>query len=72
MNGNNVNIGYIFEYMSKNNLSKNQFCKLCGIGTTTFDRIVRGENFGIKSLLKIMKVIEIDIDYLFNKKERRQ
>ena len=56
----------VFEnYMKVNSLSKTKFCKICGIGVDTFNRIVSRQNFRLKALFKIAKVIKIEVWQMF-------
>ncbi len=64
---NEINISIIQNYMLKNKLTKTKFCKLCGISVAIFNKIIRNDlNFGIKSLFKIAKVLNIEIYELFD------
>lgn len=46
----------IFEnYKKENSLSKTKFCKICGIGVDTFNRIVSRQNFRLKAILRLQK-----------------
>lgn len=56
----------IFEnYMKEHNLTKTNFCKLCGINVSTFNRIVSRQNFRISALFKIAKVIKVEVFKMF-------
>lgn len=57
----------VFEnYMKEHNLTKTEFCKLCGIGVQTFNRIISRQNFRISALFKIAKVIKVEVWQMFN------
>lgn len=64
---NEINISIIQDYILKNKLTKTKFCKLCGIRVGIFNKIIKNDlNFGIKSLFKIAKVLNIEIYELFD------
>lgn len=63
--GNVVNTDKIKNYIKNTNLSQASFCKLCGIGTSTLQRIYAGRDCSLISLFKIAKTMGIPIHELF-------
>lgn len=57
----------IDNYLKENKISKTRFCKLCGISPYTLKKILNNENYEISALLKIAKVIEIQVYQMFCK-----
>ncbi|MBO5954844.1 MAG: helix-turn-helix transcriptional regulator [Clostridia bacterium] len=56
----------VFEnYMREHNLTKTQFCGLCGINVVTYNRIISRQNFRILALFKIAKVIKVEVWQMF-------
>ena len=55
----------IENYRKENNLTKKDFCKLCKIGTHTYQRLLTNQNFNITALIKIANVMNIHACKLF-------
>ena len=56
-----IKTNLIEEYITKNNLSKIEFCKRCNISYSVLKKILKNKkNFRINSLFKIAKEIDID------------
>lgn len=58
----------IVNYMNENGLSKTQFCKLCKISVSTFNRILNGENIRLISLFRIAKTMKVKLHQLCRQK----
>lgn len=56
-----INKKIIKEFMEENKLSKNKFCKLCGISVSTFNRIISNGNFRLSALFKIARVMDVQL-----------
>lgn len=63
-----VNTQKIIEYIDVNNLTKTDFCKLCKISISTFNRILSGKDFYLATLFKIAKIMQVNVCNLFNTK----
>lgn len=56
----------IYDYINKNNLNKNSFCKLCGISFSTLKKLLNNEfNIGYLTVLKVTKVLNVPINKYF-------
>ena len=62
---NKVNVKIIVEYLKENNLTRKEFCRQCRISTSTFYKIINGNDFGLQSLFRIAKRMDIRICELF-------
>ncbi len=63
-----INVGLISEYMSKNNLTKKEFCKKCGISLYLLNKIFnQQENANIVALFKIARIMNLPICEFFRK-----
>ncbi len=49
------------DYMRKNNLTKTEFCKLCGINKSTLSNIFNNKNVRLISALKIADTIKTSL-----------
>ena len=60
------NAEIILQYLHKNNLTKTQFCKRCGISVNTLNRILaRSSNMSLRVLIKILNEIKCDsVDFI--------
>ena len=62
------NIDLIENYIKKHNLSKKEFCRLCGISCFVLQKIFKQQNnINIIALFKIAKVLGIKISEIFKK-----
>lgn len=58
----------IESYLIKADISKTKFCKLCGISLRTLKKIMNNEkNYRIDALVKIAKVVKVQIYQMFYK-----
>ncbi len=56
----------IYNYISKNNLNKNSFCKLCKISFYTLKKLLNNEfNIGYLTVLKVTKVLNVPFNKYF-------
>lgn len=55
----------IENYLKENKMSKTKFCKLCGINTSTLMRVMNNENYRIKALFKIARVVKFQVYKMF-------
>lgn len=60
-----INVTMIENYRKENNLTKTSFCKLCKISVSTYNKILKGENFNATALFKIARVLNVHIHQLF-------
>ena len=61
-----VNTNLIIEYLKNNKLSKTKFCDICKINIKTLNKILDGyDNFNLVALLKISRVMNIDLYEIF-------
>ncbi|MGN1222030.1 MAG: helix-turn-helix domain-containing protein [Christensenellales bacterium] len=61
-----INTDLIRDYMRANNSSKQEFCKSCKISIGVLNKILNGkENFRISALLKISRLINVELYKLF-------
>ncbi len=64
-----INVKLINDYITANNLTKKQFANLCHISVYMLCKILNGyENFDIKYLFRIAKVLNVHIHEMFTKK----
>ncbi len=64
-----VNTELIKTYLAKNNITRNQFAKLCHMSILTLNRILDGKpNYKLESLLKISETMNVETKTLFTKK----
>lgn len=63
-----INTKVFEKYMKENGLNKTQFCKLCGIGLRTFNKLITNnyQNLSAMVLCKIAKATNIKTDQMFN------
>lgn len=62
-----INIEMIETFRKNNNLTKKDFCKLCRISYSTYQKILKGKNFRLLALFKIARILKIDISQIFSK-----
>ncbi len=62
-----LDVRIIINYIQNNNLTKKDFCLLCGISYSTLNRILNNKNFQLKALFRIARVIDIPVHMLFKK-----
>lgn len=63
---NKIKTKILENFMKDNQLSKTQFCKLCKISPSTFQKIMTNNfHFKISALFKIAKVINIQVFQMF-------
>ena len=58
---NYIKSGKIKKFLKDNKLSKAEFCRRCGIGQVTLQRILAGKNFNLRALFKIAKFLNIHV-----------
>lgn len=64
--GNNIKISMIENYIKENNLSKNEFCRLCRISPNTLYKIINNDsNMKIIAIIKIARVINVQLFQMF-------
>ena len=56
----------ILSYINRNNLKKEEFCKICGINTETYENIMYEKAVDSFTLLNMAQALKIDIYFLFN------
>lgn len=61
----NINIDKIKNFMEAHNLSKSKFCNLAKINISTFNNILYGNNFRVRALFKIARIMNIQVYELF-------
>ena len=60
----------ILDFMKDKNLSKSKFCKLCGFGMTTLNKIMNDDySIHIDVLGKLSKTMNVEIKDLFAKQK---
>ena len=64
-NKNYINIALIENYLKTNNLSISAFCKLCKICSSTYKRIINGENVSVMSLYKMSLIMHVHFSEMF-------
>lgn len=52
-----MQIQAMYDYMEKNRLTKRAFCKQCGIGTDTFNRMIDGSECKLLTLLRVARAM---------------
>lgn len=63
---NKINVDMIKNYLTENKLSNTAFCKVCKISPSTLNKIISNkDNFRIIALLKIARVIKVQVHQLF-------
>ena len=61
-----INTKLIDDYIKDNNLSKKEFCKLCGISQQILRKILRNQqNFYMTALFKVARTFKLHIHELF-------
>ncbi len=55
----------IENYLTANKISKNKFCKLCGISFCTLEKIMNNKNYRIVALFKIARMLKIQVYQMF-------
>ena len=61
-----INTKLIEDYIKDNNLSKKEFCKICGISQQILRKILRNQqNFYITALFKVARTLKLHIHELF-------
>lgn len=58
----------IFEYMEKNNLSKEEFCKCSGIKKTALDKMLSGKDFYLLNLFLLAIQLNVEMRDLLIKR----
>ena len=62
----NINAAIIINYLKVNNLTQKEFCERCGIGVTTFRKILQGKtNYRFYAVLKLSKFFDCNLNDLF-------
>lgn len=57
----------ITNFIKENNLTKTKFCQLCNIRLITYEKIFHNKfNIDLNDLVKIAKMIKIEISQLIN------
>lgn len=60
----------ILDFMKEHNLSKSKFCKLCGFGMTTLNKILNDDHsLRLNVLRKLSKTMDIEIKDFFTKQK---
>ena len=62
---NKINVDLILDYISKNNLTKKEFCRQCKISTSTLYKIINGKDFRLNALVKMARIINIELYQFF-------
>lgn len=66
-----LNTELIVGYMWRNKLSKTAFCKKCNISYSVLKKILNDQlNFGFSSVVKICRVIKVELKDIFVKNEK--
>lgn len=52
-----MQIQAVRDYMEKKRLTKRAFCKQCGIGTDTFNRMIDGSECKLLTLLRVARAM---------------
>lgn len=55
----------IEEYIKNNKITVKEFCKQCGISTSTYYRMMSGKDFYLNSLLGIAKKLNLCLHQFF-------
>lgn len=64
--GNKINTDLIERFMRERSLSKAQFCKMCKIAPSTFNKIMKNDHdFYLNALYRIKKIMQIQLFELF-------
>lgn len=63
-----INVKVFENYMKENNLNKTQFCKLCGIGLSTFNKLITNnyKHLSTMVLCKIANATNITPNQMLN------
>ena len=56
--GNRFAVHRILTYIESRHLTKQEFCRQCGIGISTLDRMLNGKSFRLDSFIKVVKLAE--------------
>lgn len=65
---NDIKAQLIKEFMIKNKLSEDEFCKLCKINIEIYRKIMSKDyNFSFSIVFKIAKILNIEVGELFEK-----
>ncbi len=62
-----VNCDMIRGYITENGLTVKEFCKQCGVGASTFYRIMNGGEFNLDSIYKITKRMNVPMHMIFKR-----
>lgn len=54
-----INEQVIENFLSENNMTKKEFCAMCGIGATTLSKILLGGSIRLDTLYRIAKAMNI-------------
>ena len=57
--GNRFAAHRILTYIESRHLTKQEFCRQCGIGISTLDRMLNGKSFRLDSFIKVVKLAEL-------------
>ena len=61
-----INLNLIKDYISQNNLTIKEFCKLSNISTYRYHKIMSGDiNFDIRIILRFAEIMNIEIIKFF-------
>lgn len=63
--GNSINSQKVYDYMKANHLTRNEFCKQCGISINTFYAVLKQKNVRLTSIVKIARTMNVRIHELF-------
>lgn len=64
-----MNVNLINAYMAKNNMSKEQLAKQCGMSLSTLYNILKNKhNTGMKYIVKMAQVMNVSVDALLKEK----
>ena len=66
MNGNDLKLSLIKDYMKKNNFTAEQFCEKSKIAKTDFNKLmVLDYDFSINVLIKLAMILNVELYELF-------
>jgi transcriptional regulator with XRE-family HTH domain len=65
-----IRVNFIKEFILRQGISKNEFCKKCKISSSTLNKILsNNQNLGIIALFKVARGMNVQIKELFTNHE---
>lgn len=59
----------ITKFLKTNKMTPNEFCKNCNISKYTFNKLFKGNNIGMKTIVNVCSYMEIPIHEFLNIKD---